>query len=481
MIKNVFFRLAQIPFSSWWTLAALSLGVLVGVVYANRLTSEMGSDFGVYYLIAHSAEPASPLYDVHFDHKGPFFYGILKLLTLAGPVSVANASFALGALLAIAVSLVSLAGWMQVQNDRGPAAFVAAVAFSSFLVFQGSNASIAVFQSSLILLSYSLAHIASKYEKKAFLFFSGVVASAAILTRIDSVVMLFGILLMAAIKPREGAERWSSTGKQLLAFVLGLGVGLFGLLGLTTWALGFSLESFLKQTIVVNLLILPEFYGTYDFIVAPDTILRLLLFAGAVQILMFLVLSWIAKRKISFLVAALILGVHVLFLLITQSDKDYHLFILAPALMFGLLVSLDEMSLLTKSIHRISIAIALSPGLLISLGTNSLPSAASYNAEIVEAAEALEGTSFFALNQGWPFIIQGDEAHELFTPLIPAYSEDAGFLNYWSLDSPYKQYDFLWIKVATYELLVDRAAPILSLYSQMESPIENLVLLRLKG
>lgn len=458
----------------------VAVSIVSGFLQGNRLPAEMGSDFGVYYLIAASAGPELPLYDLHFDHKGPVYFGFLKLLGAGLPVSVANASLVFGFSIAISSLLVGWSGFLIATRNREMLALLAVVAFTGFAVLQPSNASIAIFQCALIISSFAMTFRGVASERQAVFFFAGLLAAGAVLTRIDGFLALMGgvVILFGMLDKKR--HRIRTLLAQLGTLLAGFLSGLVSLLLILMLALGFSLRAFFEQAVMVNLTTLPKLYGLDASLQIPLGILFLLTLGGLAQVTLLVGISMFRGIDSRQVVGMVLVVVSFSLLFATQSEKNYHLFIVVPALIILLLLSVESLGHRQERIPRILPTLAFLPGITLSFFHLATYEKWHEYDKIIEFSENMEaGSSFYAFNQGWPFIISGEKADLLFTPWIPSVSDDERFMEFWGDGSPYKRYDFLWLDTTTYATFSERGHGLLRGSTIVDTPFERLVVVEL--
>ena len=388
--------------------AALCLAWSVG------LDREWGTDFGVYYVGANLLGDDFRLYAEHFDHKGPAYYVFLAAI---GKVMGTGAVQAVASLfltaLAYAWSVVAIA---RRYTSSLPALSLVVLFTGASLAPQSSNASIALFQTALLLWAFHLLLRNRETGGRGFLFGSFALFSLVVLTRIDAALFAPMYLFM---HPRDARlKEWVRSGA--------LGIGIFALIfAAHALLLDFTPGQFFVHNVTFNQVHGSAYARDGLYLAYRPVLLGALLLSG-LPLLLLLVLPDRFQRPDWFMATVSAIGVAALFY--TNSDKDYYLFILlAPLLMYVL-------SRLRRMPRRWTPAIVLTAAFMalavLQMSYRTLlPFAAdlrngtafSLKSEtdraITEALEGLE-TGNVLLNRSWIYLFSGTPPGLGLNPLL---------------------------------------------------------------
>ncbi|MEX2400659.1 MAG: hypothetical protein WD423_07790 [Rhodothermales bacterium] len=299
------------------------MAAVLCLAWSVGLDREWGTDFGVYYVGASLLSDDFQLYADHFDHKGPAYY---IFLTAIGNVIGSGAVQAVVSLfltaLAYACSVLAIA---RRYTSSIPALTLVVLFTGASLAAQNSNASIALFQTALLLWSFHLLLKNRETGRRGFLYGSFGVFSLVVLTRIDAV--LFAPMYFF-VHPQEGRLReWLSSGA--------LGIAIFGLVFFAhALLLDFTPGQFFVHNVAFNQVHGSAYARDVLYLAYRPILFGALLMSGLPLLLLLVVPDRFQKPDALFVTIAAI-GATVLFY--TNSDKNYYLFVLlAPLLMYVL-------------------------------------------------------------------------------------------------------------------------------------------------
>jgi len=388
----------------------VGLSLLTSTLFGTRLVSEWGSDFGVYFVGAMSISEDFGLYSGFFDHKGPTYYAFIHLLDFFIPFSRLGAVLVLSLTSVVWFSTIFVSG--KILNLSNKHIFLLIVIGSAVLAGQPSNSSIALFLASLQILF--LASLIKYRSSRRFVWMisSTFMISLAILTRVDSFLLLPIYLYFIGLKRKKLA----------LLFVLSVILEVILFLYLFSLLLNFSFSEFWYQSVVFNFTTYPSASGVSDFnshLWSLASLLKILFESGLVFLIIYIVFMYRVRLKnvknfdFEFLV---VYGLFLFF--VVGSGKDYHSFIF-----FTLLVS--SFFLLDVRVFRFRL---LSLFVVVVLYLNSFYLSTlydqskclfSYCTSPFDELAVQSGDNLFFINQGWPYLISGEHPDISFTSYYP--------------------------------------------------------------
>lgn len=305
---------------------------ILAICWSVQLDKEWGTDYGNYYVGSSLISNEYRLYEDHFDHKGPVFYAFLKLIGKIigwGPVQAIEC-------LAIIVMLFLFSVWLITYSQKRDFSTTLLFVFlaSMTLIKQDTNASISIFQTSLLLfMVYFIDKAKSSNNNHLYLhfFIASIFWSLAILTRIDALPYIFVFpCIFFSIKTFK-------INKVIISIIVPLLI-FFIILLILCPLLHYTLESFWRCNWQFNLKYkaLSAYSSKLGYIYRPESFF---LFMNTGIAVFYAVIITQARLNISnwknilFDKKTLLIIILISFLIyfLTGSDKDYHLLILQPA------------------------------------------------------------------------------------------------------------------------------------------------------
>ena len=316
-------------------------------IWGLRLFTEWGSDFGSYYAHAYFIDDNFSLYNDAFSHKGPLYYLFISVLGKIIGWGAWQAYFTL-----VTTLLIFYMSVIYVLSKRGTdsIAFIIILVISLVLLDnQDTNSSIALFQGGFLFLSfyYLMQSIATVEDSKAKEYVVSVTLFiCAALVRIDA-LMYAPIFMIAVI--------FSSINRQSYLFflqrmIVGLSV-LTILYMINKMYFGYSLSDFYLHNIEFH-----RFYAEGSFpnilgIIVRPVHFSLLMNTGIIimflTVLLFKHGSFMQECSDSkivmiiqnhntqrYIISLFIVLSGAAFWVISSSDKNYHVFIIAIPLLF---------------------------------------------------------------------------------------------------------------------------------------------------
>ncbi len=406
------------------------------VMYGRRLQAEWGSDFGVYFVGSKSIAENFGLYTDFFDHKGPFFYGLMRVIGFFVPYTIEGAAVAASTLALLWLVSVALAARI-LSLESGPTRMLR-VAGTAVLIGQNTNSSIALVQVSLILLGFACTIRFIRYRLVRWHFLAIVFCGLAVLTRIDAivplVVVLLGTILLCRDAPLAQISLLFGSGLLALAVLVGVFVGLSSFLH-------FEFASFWRQAVIFNVSVYRDYLnvgsessGTpvleHIALLLPHVVLASIngfLLATALLLVGGLPPKTVAWRFSagSLLFGSVLLGA-------IGSAKDYHFLILIPWILAAILFVAP--SLRPHVFKTMYVVFALASVLELFRLTHayscvlseSIPCPSPYNS-VVLASDMLESTHFL-INQGWPYLLANTQPEVSFTARFAFLPEESHLL-----------------------------------------------------
>lgn len=172
--------------------------LICSIFFALRLYDEWGTDYGIYYVGAISSQqPEFGLYSDFFDFKGPLYYGFLRILSILISYNFFGAVLSLFITCLFWFACINLASYLITRDFRHRS--ILGFASISVLIGQGSNSSLSLFQSGLIVLSLSSLYRYVNNNTRRDLYFSYALAVLSFLVKADSLPLIIFIPLFALI------------------------------------------------------------------------------------------------------------------------------------------------------------------------------------------------------------------------------------------------------------------------------------------
>ena len=177
---------------------SVALIITFSLLYGFQIVTEVGTDYGIYYVGALSTSPSYPLYQGFFENKGPLFYGFIKALGFLTPYSLTGAALTLS--LVVLLWLISVIISARILKLTFKYEIIALLMGISALVSQPTNAGMNIFMCSFYTLSLALA-IRYRENNASIYFFGSVFASlCASLVKLDGFGIFFIVLVILCYK-----------------------------------------------------------------------------------------------------------------------------------------------------------------------------------------------------------------------------------------------------------------------------------------
>ncbi len=369
------------------------------------------TDFGIYYVGANSITENYGLYSGFFELKGPLYYGFIKILSYIFPYSFLGAICVLVTTCLLWFLVVDLVVLSFLKSNFHRA--LVGLGSITALYGQSSNASMSIFQSSIILISVAFLVQFFRAENRLFLYSSLVFGFIAILVKIDSLIVLLIIFLLLLIKRVK-----SSFIFVLQGLALGLLVYIF-MLYLLSEFLKFEFYDMWLQSIYF------VFYERWGINITDSTSLisplyrstnaiSLVIISGLPSLIIFLSLNF-KHLKIGIHASLAFVLFSSVFYIALNSDKDYHVFILYPFIIMSIIwmmvdLNLDQDVFRPYVVYLILASTLLAYNLITPIAclfTDRVPCTNTFNTLTVLAKDYENKSSAFFLNQGWPYLIAG--------------------------------------------------------------------------
>lgn len=313
----------------------LAVMMFFSLLWSLCLFQYWSTDFGVYYLLGSSLDENHRLFKDFFDHKGPFYYFFINIISKIIGFGIYQAYVTLALTLFIFLLCVQFA----VKKSNKNYFFLLLFLSLSMMHTQNANISIQLFQSAIILLSFTFLFEFIEKEREFLLHISFMLFTLSIFTRIDSIIFFPVYLLIIFNKFKKNYLRM---GNLIFFFLLYPFVTLL----LFSYYFNFSLNDYFITNISYNLnnssvSVREPFIRIFN---SPAHI-YFLLFTGVAYIFIEIIdmlikkrlknLKNIFKRKnIDLFASALIISIGSFFWLYVGSDRNYHVFILVTPIIF---------------------------------------------------------------------------------------------------------------------------------------------------
>mgnify|MGYP000929575524 FL=1 len=135
-------------------LKTVSIGALMmffSLLWSLCLFQYWSTDFGVYYLIGSSLDENHRLFKDFFDHKGPFYYFFINIISKIIGFGIYQAYITL----ALTFFIFLLSVQFAIKQSNKNYFFLLLFLSLSMMHTQNANISIQLFQSAIILLSFT--------------------------------------------------------------------------------------------------------------------------------------------------------------------------------------------------------------------------------------------------------------------------------------------------------------------------------------
>lgn len=397
--------------TSIYSMLYLAISFISSLFFGSRLFTELGSDFGVYFVGALSIREDFGLYGGFFDHKGPLYYAFIKILGFFVPYSLFGASLILFATCLGWFLSIILSGKLLKIPER--TLFLIVVIANSVLINQPSNASLGIFQASLGVIFLTFLRKYRSSEEFIWFYLATFFISCGILTRIDAVFFLPVIFYFIGFRKV----------KRIFVFVFFVIVEVLVLLFLLSLALHFSFSDFWNQAVLFNFTTYADVSNSLGFIShlwSIYVLVKSLSVSGLILVLIylffFMLKSWKIIVKHDFFV--LFCYGFLLFFLV-GSSKDYHRFIFY-VFFISAFFSLDLSQLTRRFIGLTFFTLILVSSFFLS--ENVTQSKCIFARQCPNPYQNLvresESVSFFT-NQGWPYLFSNMRPDVSFTSYFP--------------------------------------------------------------
>ena len=424
----------------------------VSTVFGFNLLNNWSSDFGVYFVGSYSISNTYPLYEGFFDHKGPLYYAFINVLGHFVPYSP------LGAALTLTFTCIFFFLCVNIGNNLMKfdvtTKTVVNLISTSILWQQTGNASIAIFQSAFIYLSYaSFAQYLKNGRQKAFTA-SVILAFLASLVRFDSISALFSIFCIGVYFGKKKKLKFDKVSLLLLPILC------LGFIYLLSTYLYFSIETWWTNAIVFNLTTYRQWYGEYNEIQGVNFHSQLFSFPGRPYLVLILanvlMFFYATKLRETWFLIGLTIAPFIMFASIAN-PRDYHLLILFPSLLILLghflnyLVKTSKIKIAYSILSLVSI-IFISIFSYRSFFVNACKFELTFRCPNVflslsnEDTVALESQSEFWINQGWPYLFSGRKPSSNFTPYFPAKYNIGKASQELKTEILSKRYRYIWVE-----------------------------------
>jgi len=381
--------------------------LICSAFFALRLYDEWGTDYGIYYVGAISSQqPEFGLYSGFFDFKGPLYYGFLRILSILISYSFFGAVLSLFITCLFWFACINLAAYLIARDFRHRS--ILGFASIAVLIGQGSNSSLSLFQSGLIVLSLSFLYRYVNDNKRRYLYFSYALAVMSFLVKADSLSLIIFIPLFSLIFSKK--VKYSDL---LFGVVFSFFVSFISLLILSRF-LHFKLHEYFYQAIIYvseTRWSLGNGATFKNFVIRDYYSIPLLLGSGLIFALILVgnysTLKVFIKSP-SFVI--LLFGAFSYGLL--QSDKNYHLFVLYPYALIALVIGIVGFSNFLH--YKVLFVVFFTSASVVNVNymldsqciiTKKVVCSDPYRELIMPNSEKNILEKSFYLNQGWPFLV----------------------------------------------------------------------------
>lgn len=325
-------------FELWFLFA---VATVVGGAWSLSLQREWGTDFGVYYVSARFLSNEYQIYGEIFTHKGPLYFLFLKGLgTIMGwGAFQAVLSLAITAWLFLWTCTVLVLQATASFKKRLLMVFTACV----LLFSQPTNVSIALFQATLLLVSFHFLLKSSQTEGFGYLYGAVVFWMLAVLTRVDGGAFL---PLYAGMFLYKGLKRGNIC-RTMIAFS-GFAATVLVIFFLPALLIGYGVEDYIVHNFKFN----AYYHSRYSVIslIARKGSLPIMMVTGLPVLVGTILTKLYYDNHREWTNALTITAVAILLLsfflwIYSRSDKNYHLFILYPGCLAFILIFIDRLRL----------------------------------------------------------------------------------------------------------------------------------------
>jgi hypothetical protein len=394
---------------------SLALLLLTSMGWALKLSTEWGTDFGVYYVGAASFCKKYRLYLEHFDHKGPAYYFFLNVIGFF--ISYGAKQAVISVWLTVLFYFIGVGGLSALFLRSAASFFWGILLAACSLYLQPTNASIALFQTGFLLWFFYFLKRYFDDGKMLDLCVGALLLSLAAFVRVDS--LGFGALYL--LIPFYFRESWF---RKLM--IAGTAQFLMLLICYLFFAVvyGYPLRSFFEQNVIFNFIYKEANYQGGVTLMSYAPSLKIILKSGlGLLLLLGGYFVFVCRNKLHqplFMLSVLCLSA--LLFLITGSTKNYHLFILYAGILFVMVgcaehVLKQRVMQIVMVIFAIWISYNLSPGIVAGLemvkGSGSFLLPNELDVLLVEQASDSDRNFYLIDNRSWIYLFSGK------VPLIP--------------------------------------------------------------
>jgi hypothetical protein len=318
-------------------LKTVSIGALMmffSLLWSLCLFQYWSTDFGVYYLIGSSLDENHRLFKDFFDHKGPFYYFFINIISKIIGFGIYQAYITL----ALTFFIFLLSVQFAIKQSNKNYFFLLLFLSLSMMHTQNANISIQLFQSAIILLSFTFLFQFIEKKREFLLHISFVLFTLSIFTRIDAIIFFPVYLLIIFNNFKKNFLKLG----YLIFFVL---LYPFVIFLLFSYYFNFSLNDYFITNIIYNLNNSSVLREPFIRIFNSPAHIYFLLFTGVGYIFIEIIDMLIKKRlknlknifikkNIDLFASVLIISIASFFWLYMGSDKNYHVFILVTPIIF---------------------------------------------------------------------------------------------------------------------------------------------------
>ena len=406
------------------------------VMYGARLPAEWGSDFGVYFVGSKSISEDFGLYTGFFDHKGPFFYGLLRFMGFFVPYTIGGAAILASALALLWLASIELAA--RILNLNLSATRMLRMSALAVLIGQNTNSSIALVQISLLVVGFACMIRFLRRPLLRWHFIATFLGGLAVLTRIDAIILasvfLLGPILGRKILPQIQISLALGSSALSLAALAAVFVGLSNFLN-------FTFAAFWRQAVMFNATVYRDYLNFSSQSIGTPLSENLTSILPHIELASkngFLAASALVltvgfpPKTAAWRIPAASLLVGFILLGATGSEKNYYFLILIPWVFIAYLLAASALRPQTvKSMYVIfAFASILELTRLIPLHscvvTQSNPCPSPYSR--VVAASDPQRTTHFLINQGWPYLLASTHPEVSFTARFAFLPEETDLL-----------------------------------------------------
>ena len=324
--------------------SAINIFIILFVfVWSSKLFYLWSTDFGHYYIGANVINDDYRLYNELFEHKGPVYYFFIFLISKVIGYGYFQSYFVLCLTVLLYIfSLHKLCHFYQISKAYRSLVFLI---FTSQLIRLNENVSLDIFKGALLILAFLYFMQYLKTDKNNSLLISFFFFSLAVLTRIDALFFI-PIYFFALSETRNNKLFFTIKSTIKFSIIFSLLLLLFSIFYNFTISEFYILNVDFNSWRAMQSLSIISFHPILAYLHRPRLVEELLINGSVIAFLIVNYLPRHEKLKKIFIASALpnvVLTLGLFSLIVSLSEKPYHLFIFYPYFTIYLVIKLSQL------------------------------------------------------------------------------------------------------------------------------------------